>query len=55
VNAWRTPKRVFDVHPADQYAQLRVDLRSPSLGAATSDASSSESRPCANARVSRAG
>src|SRR6202034_3368388 len=32
VNARRAPKRVFDVHPADQYAQLRVDLRSPSLG-----------------------
>src|SRR6202453_941922 len=33
VDAWRTPKRIFDAHPADQYAQLRVDLRSPSLGA----------------------
>src|SRR5580692_7368613 len=33
VNAWRAPKRVFDVHPPDQRAQLRVDLRSPSLGA----------------------
>src|SRR5271155_3426315 len=30
VDAWRTPKRIFDAHPADQYAQLRVDLRSPS-------------------------
>jgi len=30
VNAWRAPKRVFDAHPPDQYAQLRVDLRSPS-------------------------
>src|ERR1700738_3174836 len=30
VNAWRAPKRVFDVHPPDQRAQLRVDLRSPS-------------------------
>jgi hypothetical protein len=55
VDAWRTPKRIFDAHPADQYAQLRVDLRSPSLGGATSDASSSESRPYANARASRAG
>src|SRR6266568_6546593 len=30
VNAWRAPKRILDVHPPDQYAQLRVDLRSPS-------------------------
>src|ERR1700687_5215012 len=30
VNAWRAPKRIFDAHPPDQYAQLRVDLRSPS-------------------------
>src|ERR1019366_7254205 len=30
VNAWRTPKRIFDTHPPDQSAQLRVDLRSPS-------------------------
>ena len=30
VNAWRAPKRVFDAHPPDQRAQLRVDLRSPS-------------------------
>src|SRR6202521_563087 len=33
VDARRAPKRIFDAHPADQYAQLRVDLRSPSLGA----------------------
>src|ERR1700716_932428 len=33
VNAWRAPKRVFDAHPPDQRAQLRVDLRSPSLWA----------------------
>src|SRR5258708_971418 len=33
VDAWRAPKRIFDAHPADQYAQLRVDLRSPSLWA----------------------
>src|SRR6476646_9761567 len=33
VNAWRAPKRIFDAHPPDQYAQLRVDLRSPSLWA----------------------
>src|ERR1700692_3446538 len=30
VNAWRAPKRVFDAHPPDQSAQLRVDPRSPS-------------------------
>src|ERR1700723_1102185 len=30
VDAWRAPKRIFDAHPADQSAQLRVDLRSPS-------------------------
>jgi hypothetical protein len=30
VNARRTPKRIFDAHTPDQYAQLRVDLRSPS-------------------------
>src|SRR5882757_3686431 len=33
VNARRAPKRIFDAHPPDQYAQLRVDLRSPSLWA----------------------
>src|SRR5450756_715174 len=27
------PKLIFDAHPPDQYAQLRVDLRSPSLWA----------------------
>src|SRR5882757_8700602 len=32
VNAWRAPKRVFDAHPPDQCAQLRVDPRSPSQG-----------------------
>jgi hypothetical protein len=30
VHAWRTPKRVLHAHPADQRAQLRFDLRSPS-------------------------
>src|ERR1700682_5897789 len=30
VNAGRAPKRIFDAHPPDQRAQLRVDLRSPS-------------------------
>src|ERR1700676_810797 len=33
VDAWRAPKRIFDAHPPDQYAQLRVDLRSSSLWA----------------------
>src|ERR1700687_6063255 len=33
VDAWSAPKRIFDAHPPDQYAQLRVDLRSPSLWA----------------------
>src|ERR1700736_6170672 len=33
VDAWRAPKRIFDAHPPDQYAQLRVDLRPPSLWA----------------------
>src|ERR1700721_2275727 len=33
VDAWRTPKQIFDAHPPDKYAQLRVDRRSPSLGA----------------------
>src|SRR5260370_3256938 len=31
VDACRAPKRIFDAHPPDQYAPLRVDLRSPSL------------------------
>ena len=30
VDAWRAPKRIFAAHPPDQYAQLRVDLGSPS-------------------------
>src|SRR6266403_1095429 len=33
VDAWRAPKRIIDAHPPDQRAQLRVDLRSPSLWA----------------------
>src|SRR6202166_3242584 len=33
VDTWRAPKRIFDAHPPDQCAQLRVDLRSPSLWA----------------------
>ena len=33
VNAWCFPKRILDAHPAGQSAQLRVDLRSPSLWA----------------------
>jgi hypothetical protein len=30
VDAWRAPKRILDAHPPDQYAQFRVDRRSPS-------------------------
>src|SRR5712672_3751647 len=30
VNAWRAPKRIFDAHPPDQRAQVRLDLRPPS-------------------------
>src|SRR5215471_13284132 len=30
VDAWRAPKRIFDAHPPDQGAQLRLDPRSPS-------------------------
>jgi hypothetical protein len=33
MDAWRAPKWIFDAHPSDQYAQFRVDLRSPSLWA----------------------
>src|SRR6202162_1249839 len=33
VDAWRTPKLVLRAHLPDQRAQLRVDLRSPSLWA----------------------
>src|SRR5450631_4049575 len=33
VDAWRAPKRIFDAHPPDRYAQLRVDPGSPSLWA----------------------
>jgi hypothetical protein len=33
VNAWRAPKWIFDAHPPDQNAQLRLDLRSPSVWA----------------------
>src|SRR6202165_2355870 len=55
VDAWRAPTRIFDAHPPDQYAQLRVDLRSPSLWARLPTPVGSESRPCANAPASRAG
>ena len=51
VNAWRAPKRVFDVHPPDQRAQFRVDPRSPSRWAP--NASGSESRPCARGQDGR--
>jgi hypothetical protein len=54
VDAWCAPKRIFDAHPPDQSAQLRVDLVALPMGA-TSNASRSESRPRANARVSQAG
>jgi|SRR5690349_15327935 hypothetical protein len=30
MDAWRAPKRLFHIHPPDQDAQLRLDLRSPS-------------------------
>src|ERR1700754_2165145 len=33
VDAWRAPKWILHAHPPDQYAQLRVDLRSPTLWA----------------------
>src|ERR1700726_4994151 len=33
VDAWRTPKLVLRAHLPDQRAQLRVDLRSPSMWA----------------------
>jgi hypothetical protein len=33
VDARRAPKRIFDAHPPDQRAQLRFDLRTPSLWA----------------------
>jgi hypothetical protein len=53
VDARRAPKRIFDAHPPDQRAQLRFAAALP-MGA-TSNARGSESRPCANARASRAG
>src|SRR6516162_8095631 len=55
MNARRAPKRILHAHPADQSAQLRVDLWTPSPVGATSNASSSESRLCATARGSQAG
>ena len=55
VDAWRAPKRIFDAHPPDQDAQLRLDLRSALPVGATSNASSDEIRLCANAQASRAG
>ena len=33
VDAWRAPKRILDAHPPDQRAQIRLDLRPPSLWA----------------------
>src|SRR5450631_1592023 len=32
VDTWRAPKRIFDAHPPDQHAHLRVDLRAPVHG-----------------------
>jgi hypothetical protein len=29
VDAWRAPKRIFEAHPPDQRAQVRLDLRPP--------------------------
>jgi hypothetical protein len=48
VDAWRAPKRIFDAHPPDQRSAVALPV------GATSNASSSESRLCANARASRA-
>ena len=55
VNAWRAPKRIFDAHPPDQRAQLRFERGVDLPMGATSNAKSSESRPGANSRASRAG
>src|SRR5260370_38454993 len=55
VNAWRAPKRIFDAHPPDQYAQLRVDRRSPSPMGAAFNPPSSENPPHCNAPASPAG
>ena len=30
MDAWRAPERIFDAHPPDQRAQVRLDLRPPS-------------------------
>src|SRR5215813_6257243 len=30
VNAWRTPKQIFNAHPPDQRPQIRIDLRATS-------------------------
>jgi len=54
VDARRAPKWVLDAHPPDQRALLRLDLWPPSPATRFSSASSAESRPCANARASRA-
>src|SRR6266436_6519012 len=45
VDAWRAPKRVLDAHPPDQYAQLRVDLRSPSPWARLPTPVAAKARP----------
>src|SRR5260370_6373928 len=45
VDAWRAPKRILHAHPPDQYAQLRVDRRSPSLSARLSTPIATKTRP----------
>jgi hypothetical protein len=54
VDTRRSPKWVLDAHSPDQSAQLRVDLRPPS-NQPTSNTSTDEIRPYANARASRDG
>jgi hypothetical protein len=54
VNAWRAPKWVLDTHPPDQRA-VPSRLAAVLPVDAISNASSAESRPCANARAYRAG
>jgi hypothetical protein len=42
VDAWRAPKRIFDAHPPDQHAHLRVDLRSPQATAPILDSTQTD-------------
>src|SRR5438094_505118 len=55
VNAWRAPKRIFDTHPPDQSAQLRVDLRSPSLWATADRHGAARTDPADECRKSALG